>query len=347
MRTFVISACLALAAAVAHASVKFVSPLEGTQGLGPFAIEVATDATAVDRVEFRVDGVLVGVARTAPYRIAYDFGTNLTSRTVSARVFSNGYRTVEEAKVATAALTAGESITVDLVEVPLRVRSARIVKPEDLRVVENSVEQTVREVKPGRGPAHFAFVVDRSLSMGGGRLQSALAAVDEAMKLLRPDDTASLILFNHNVSKARPLTGRASDVDVVPSGGTSLRDALASIPAGKRTYTIVMTDGGDRNSVLTEEQALRRISGTKSMMTAIVLAQAGSFLQRATQNTGGSLIRTRDVKTAVRNAMLDINSRYTLVYQSHGTKKGWRSIAVTPRRSGIAIAASRKGYFAE
>ncbi len=345
VRKLLVAVFVVLGALSAEASVRFVAPLEGSQMVGPAAIEVTTDARAVDRVEFRVDGVLVGVARQAPFRIAHDFGTSLVSRTIEAKVFSNGYRTVEEAKIVTAALTAGDSITVDLVEVPLRIRSARMVTAADLRVRENAVDQTIREVKPGRGPAHFAFVVDRSLSMGGGRLDSALKAIDAARGLLRPDDTASLILFNHNVSKAEPLSSGTGGV--VPSGGTALRDALASISAVRRTYTIVITDGGDRNSVLTEEQALRRISGTKSMITAIVLGQPDSFLQRSTRNTGGTLVRTPDVKRAVREALLDINSRYTLVYQSHGTRNGWRTITVAPRRRDVVVLASRKGYFAE
>jgi hypothetical protein len=335
---------MALSAIAAEASVRFVSPVEGAQVIGLSAIEVTADATAVDRVEFRIDGVLVGVARKTPYRIAHDFGTSLASRTIAARVFSNGYRTVEEAQVHTSALTAGESITVDLVEVPMRVRSARSVTAQDLRVRENSVDQSVREIKAGRGPAHFAFVIDRSLSMGGGKLEAALAAVDDAMKLLRPGDTSSVILFNHMVSKPQP---RRSLGKIVPSGGTALRDALASIPAAQRTYAIVITDGGDRNSALTEEQALRKISGTKTMITAIVLGKTGSFLERATRNTGGSLVRTTNIRSAMRSTMLDINSRYTLVYQSHGTKNGWRTISVAPRRAGIEVLAARKGYFAE
>ncbi len=45
--------------------------------------------------------------------------------------------------------------------------------------------------------------------------------------------------------------------------------------------------------------------------------------------------------------ILDINSRYTVAYQSHGNPSGWRSIAVSPRGRGIEILNARKGYFAE
>jgi VWA domain-containing protein/Big-like domain-containing protein len=338
-----------LAAASAGASVTFVNPQPGGQAVGPQWIEVTTDAKNVDRVEFYVDRVLAGVARRAPYRIAHDFGTSPASREVTAKVFSNGYRNTESATISTAALTAGESINVDLVEVPLRIRSSRTIHPDDLRVRENDVDQTIRDIQPGRGPARFAFVVDRSLSMGGGKLDAALRAVDEGLKLLRPDDTASLILFNHNVGKARPIGRDTSATSkVVPSGGTSLRDAVASVPTSQRTYVIVITDGGDRNSELTDEEALRKISGTKSIVAAVVFGDAGRFLKRATSNTGGALVSatTKTASSQLREVIADLNSRYVLVYQSHGTRSGWRTISVTPKTRGIEIVASRKGYFA-
>lgn len=331
----------------------FVQPPPNAQVVGPSTIEVKTDASNVDRIEFTVDGVLAGVARRAPWRIAHDFGTSPAAHTIEAKLFANGYRDVETASMTTVALTAGESVVVDLVEVPLRVRSSRQVKAADLRIRENGVEQTIRDVKAQRGAAHFVFVVDRSLSMGDGKLTAALHAIDANLNLLRPDDTASIVLFNHNVMKGRTIA-RGEHVedlfgDVSPSGGTSLRDAVASIRSGDRTYAIVITDGGDRNSELTDEEALRRVSNTRTLVDAIILGDRSSFLDRAAKNTGGSVVRAsaRTINEALRDAIADINSRYLAVYQSHGTRRGWRTIDVSARSRGIAIVAARKGYFAE
>jgi hypothetical protein len=333
-----------LAASAAWGGVAFVSPLDGAQAIGPQAIEITTDAVSVDRVEFSVDGVLAGVARKPPFRIAYDFGTSLTARTITAKVWSNGFRTSESASVRTAALTANDTIDVDLVEVALRVRSSRTVKASDLKVRENGVAQTVRDVKPERPPAHFAFVVDRSLSMGGGKLDAALQAIRDVQKQLRPGDTSSLVLFNHHVAKPQAVASAAAPA---PSGGTSLRDALASVASKQRTYAVVITDGGDRNSVLSEEDALRKISGTKTIVHALVLGDShAKFLDRAAANTGGTVASAtkESVGKALQNVLADINSRYLLVYQSHGTKRGWRTIAISSR---YEIAGARKGYYAE
>jgi len=327
-------------------AVTFLSPQQGAQAVGVLPIEVTTTAANVDRVEFFIDGVLAGVARKPPFRIAHDFGTSLAGHEISATVFSNGYRTTETAKVLTAALAASETMNVDLVEVPMRVRSPRPLRAGDLGLRENAVEQTIRDVRADRGPARFVFVVDRSLSMGDGKLAGALRAIDSESKLLRADDRVDVVLFNHNVMKAQPL----SQVRYVePSGGTSLRDALVSIVSRERTYAIVITDGGDRNSVTSEEEALRKISGTKMVVDAIVLGGGNRFLEKAATNTGGvvAAASAATIGRELRRILLDINSRYTLVYQSHGNGSGWRSIAIVATKRGIEIVNARKGYFAE
>src|SRR5436309_789655 len=276
-----------LAVAARAANVTFVTPQAGAQAIGPMLIEVTTSAANVDRVEFSVDGALAGVARKPPYRIAHDFGTSLAAHSITAKVWSNGFRDSDEATITTAVLTAGETMNVDVVEVQMRVRSSQPLRANDLRVTENGIPQTIRELRADRGAARFVFIVDRSLSMGDGKLDAALRAIASESPLLRTDDRIELVLFNHNVTKARPL-GRGEQLPSVPnSGGTSLRDALASIVTRDRTYAIVITDGSDRNSMTSDTAALHAISNTKMIVDAIVLGDASNFLRDAARNTGG------------------------------------------------------------
>jgi hypothetical protein len=335
------------------AELTFVSPLDGMQVVGPAPLEVTTTMKNVDRVEFYVDGVLAGAARRAPYRVAHDFGTSLASHEISAKIFADGFHRTETARVVTAALTAGETFNIDYVELPLRIRAGHALRADELRVSEDGVTQTVRELRAERGPARFVFIIDRSLSMGDGRLDAALHAVDVESSLLRADDRAEVILFNHNVAARRSIARgeRLAKVfgNVTPSGGTSLRDALASAASRERTYAIVITDGGDRNSVATEEESLRRISGTKTVVSAIVLGRSGAFLDRAAKTTGGDVVTaSRDtLDAALRRLLMDINSRYTLAYQSSGHRDGWRKVSVAAAARGIEILNPRKEYFAQ
>lgn len=352
MRKAFLFAIFAVTVAARAATITFVSPLSGAQVIGPAALEITTDAPSVERVDFFVDGVLAGVARKAPYRITFDFGTSLAPRTITAKVWSPGFKSSETASVTTAALSASDTLNIDLVEVPLRARSSRPLRPADLRVRENGIEQSIRDIKVERPPAHFAFVVDRSLSMNGGKLQAALRAIETELRQLRAGDTASLVTFNHHVAKATPIAaGRPLSMnELVPSGGTSLRDALASVASTERTYAIVITDGGDRTSQLSDDAALRKISSTKTVVNAIVLGDSHTrFLDRAASNTGGTVVPATksSVTTALARLLTDINSRYLVIYQSKSTTPGWRSIDVEPRRTGVTIASARKGYYAE
>jgi Mg-chelatase subunit ChlD len=353
VKRLTLSLLVVLVAGTTTASVTFVAPLPGMQAIGAQPIEITTDLASVNRVEFFVDGVLAGVVRKAPWRIAHDFGNSLAGHDVAAKVFADGYRTTGAVTIRTAALTASDSYNVDMVEVPLQVRSSSTLQPGDLKVRENGINQTVREVNAQRSAAQFVFVIDRSLSMGDGKLDAALRAIDVERRLLRKDDRVSVILFNHNVARPREIEGLESVWQLfgktIPSGGTSLRDAVASLPRAARTYAIVMTDGGDRNSELSSEDALRRISGKRTVVDALVLGRSTEFLDRAAKNTGGEVVTTsRDsLGRDLHELILDINSRYTVVYQSQGTGAGWRAISVAPSRRGIEIRSARKGYFAE
>jgi Mg-chelatase subunit ChlD len=323
-------------------AITFLSPLAGSQAIGVQPIEVTTTVAAVDRVDFYVDDTLIGTARKPPYRILHDFGTALDAHKVTARVYSNQYRTTTSESVMTAAMSAGETLTIDFVEVPLRVKSSRKLRAEDLRIRENGKEQSIREVRADRGPARFVFVVDRSLSMSGGRLQAALKAIDAEKSQLRRDDRSELVVFNHIVTRDPKLP-------VTASGGTALRDAVSAVAGNDRTYVIVITDGGDRNSETTEAEALKKISRTRTVVDAIILGDRSPFLEKAAKNTGGTLAHATasTIQRELHKIFLDINSRYTAAYQSNVHTPGWRSIDVSSRRRDTAILNARKGYFSQ
>jgi hypothetical protein len=342
------------ASSLLRAEVHFLTPEAGAQVFGRMPLEVATATANVDRVEFYVDGTLAGVARVAPYRMMFDFGESPASHRVVARVFSDQYRREESAEVLTAALTASESLDVDLVEVPFRAvtRKPRLEK-SDISIRENGLTHEVREVLTTRGSTSFYFVIDRSLSMRKGKLTRALAAVDQALSRLRPADDASIILFNHRVESARTISRgevAARYRDVTPSGGTSMRDAVASIQPQRRSIAIVISDGADRNSSMTTAAALQKVAQSKLTVYSLLLGggSGADFLGAAADRTGGTAVSSSAERVAadLGRIMDDINSRYVAVYQSRGTTRGWREIQLIPR-SGIQIATSRRGYYAE
>lgn len=343
---------LLLVASASEAAVKFIVPTDGSQTFGRQLLEVTTDAPRIDRVEFYVDGALVAVAKTPPYRASYDFGDGSRARSVSAKVISASYSKSEVASVRTAGLTLQDQLTVDLVEVPLRLRSSRKPASRDLAIVENGAPQEVLELRNSRGPTSFVFVVDRSLSMDRGKLEATQRAIEGQVRKLRPGDRASVVFFNQRVARPESVS-RAADVarafsGVVPSGGTSLRDALLSLDPGQRTTAIVISDGADRNSEASEETTLRKVARQNLFVHSILLGSgsAASMLRELSSRTGGGFERAegKTLGEAMERIFAEINSRWVAVYQSTNHGAGWRSIKVTPRASGIVVITARKGY---
>jgi Mg-chelatase subunit ChlD len=352
MRRLLLAATLLFVAAglSAASEVSFVSPQEGSQLHGLVLLEVSTTLSAVERVEFRVDGILAGVARRAPFRAVHDFGDSGLARTITADVFTSGLTHAASGSIRTASFTAGEALRIDLVEVPLRISSRRKAVPADLRIVENGVEQKVRSLFEQRPPTHFLFLVDRSSSMEGEKLAAARAAVERALTHLRDGDTASVVFFNHTVSRPMPLAAGGRVDPPVASGGTSLRDALASVDPAQRTIVVAITDGADRNSLRSAGEVEMHVSHANVVTWGIAFERGDGavLLERLAKRSGGGFTRSDPARVAgaLDGWMREINSRHVAVYQSSAKSEGWRAIDVRSRSSAVKVTGQRKGYFA-
>jgi len=350
-RLVVISLVLVMFVGSVRAAVKIVVPPDGSQVLGKGFVEVDTDIPEIDRLEVYVDGLLAGVARRAPWRVPADFGDMVTSHRIEARVFSHRYSHQESSFVTTTGMSASQMVNVDLVEVPLKIRSARRVVARDLEIREDGTLQNILELKPTRSATHFTFVIDHSLSMAGGRLQAALAASRNALAELRPGDSAGIILFNHRVETVELFTRSWRAEETTPSGGTSLRDAVAAAAGAGRGIIIVVSDGDDRNSTLDEQRALRLVSKANVTLYALTLGRgAGSrFLENAASKSGGTCISSdrSSLSRDLNRLMNEINGSYVAEYQSSASERGWRNVVAIARGRGISILTSRKGYYSE
>lgn len=331
---------------------RFLSPLEGAQVIGPTRLEVATSLTDIDRVEFSVDRKLVGVVRQAPFAMVFDFGETLSSREVGAVVYYGGYRRHEQTSVKTALPSISERLTVDLVELSVRLQGRVESLPRDLILMENGRKQNILEVRSERPPTTFFFAIDRSLSMADGKLAAALQAVGSIRRRIRATDAAQVMLFNHRSQTPVSLTTASLKelAQVHPSGGTALRDALSSFHIPRRATLIVISDGDDRNSTTGPSEALRRIGRSDITVHSVLLGQgsANSFLREVTKNSGGLLLKAsaRSLSQELNRIFDEIDSRKTLIYQSTNLEAGWRPIEVASRKRGVHVHGARPGYYA-
>jgi Ca-activated chloride channel family protein len=114
-----------------------------------------------------------------------------------------------------------------------------------------------------RPPVDIAFVIDRSGSMSGGKLELAKAAVNLAVSRLGDDDRMAVVIFDDTIDTILPLMPATRQMqsiltarleNVRPGGSTNLSDgwltgcqhlATANPPApvGRMQRTILLTDG--------------------------------------------------------------------------------------------------------
>ncbi|MBN2281615.1 MAG: VWA domain-containing protein [Candidatus Marinimicrobia bacterium] len=109
---------------------------------------------------------------------------------------------------------------------------------------------------------HFILVVDKSGSMDGEPIQNIKSALYHFIDDMKPDDKASLILFDHRISVENVFTSdkaqlKGSVKDFDAGGGTAIYDALgkASILAhenGGQSIIVFFTDGYDNSSKLSD-----------------------------------------------------------------------------------------------
>jgi hypothetical protein len=164
-------------------------------------------------------------------------------------------------------------------------------------------------------------VVDRSPAWAR-ESASALRAIDEESKLLRPTIAREAVLFNHNDAArtvARDGRGRSGFRQHSASGGnTAARSA--------RSYrTIAPTRSGYRRRPNSDEQEdAPQKSRIEDDLDAIVPATQPPTVK----NTGGN-DRARSATTVQRELhrmILDINSRYTAHSESRKRAAGDRSV---------------------
>ena len=246
----------------------------------------------------------------------------------------------------------------------------------DFAVTDNGAAQTITVRALARQPIDVAIALDVSTSVRGERLARLRQAAGTLVGLLTPQDQATLVTFDHQVTLGpRDVVPHALDARlaaIVAGGRTALIDAVttALVWGGGRERPMLIlafSDGRDTASWTRADQALTLARSSDAVVDAVVTgellptsaARIGydgmlaaptpdeRFLADLAAQTGGR-VRNGEAGAglagAFREALEQFRGRYEISYTATSKEPGWHAIDVrVPGRRGASVHA-RRGY---
>jgi VWFA-related protein len=358
-------------------------PPEGEIVTGPTklkAFAASNTEAALVRVEFYVDGELVGSDQRPPYEWLVDFGPSTAAHQLMVKAIDARGR-AQHAYRRTRGLSLQLRQRVLLVELDLSVydrngRRLADLAPADLEVFEDGVRQAIDSFSLEPRPLRLALVLDSSASMRRKLWRAQQAAV-EFLQALAPDDQAAVIDFDDQVRVAAALgaapAGLVRGVRAARADGkTHLFDAFAAGvgllegEAESRSAVILLTDGRDEGSAETFSGVVERARRAAVACYAIGLRDSGADLSGAVEPvfipreeyllrwlveaTGGAAYfpdHVGQLEGIYDQILQELRAQYRLSYYSNDPRRDgrWRSVEIRPRNRGLLVR-SRPGYYA-
>jgi VWFA-related protein len=257
-----------------------------------------------------------------------------------------------------------ESVRVDVL-VTEGGRTVQGLGPADFEVRDEGVVQTVDLVSFQQLPIHVILALDLSYSVSGERLRDLRSASHALLDALGRDDRASLLTFNHAVSRRNMPTSDVGPLRTVldalepkgvdSPGGTALTDAAyAALVSGEmeggRSLALVFSDGVDTGSWLSSSRVLDVARRTGVVVYGVsVRGSGGSLLGDLTEATGGSAVEaesTRNLRAVFIRVLEEFRSRYLVSFSPKGVaQRGWHRLDVRIKGRRVNVKA-RPGYMA-
>ena len=246
---------------------------------------------------------------------------------------------------------------------------------EAFTVVENGVQQEIKQFKREDVPVSMGLIIDNSGSMRDKRAKVEAAAL-ALVKASNPEDEVFIVNFNDEAFLDNPhgkdFTSDVKEMEdaltrIDSRGGTAMRDAIRmSIDHVKekshkdKKVLVVVTDGNDNSSVVGLEDLVKAAQQSEVLIYSVGLLtdeerreakRAEKALEALAEATGGETFFPRDVSEVERIATQvahDIRNQYTIAYTplNQAMDGSFRQIKVTVKASGNPSVRARSGYYA-
>lgn len=240
----------------------------------------------------------------------------------------------------------------------------------DFEVFEDGVPQAVSQFTRERVPVSIVLLLDASDSMIGPRIADARAALARFLdELLKPEDEAALVAFNHHARVSaswtldrEPLRRQLEAIQ--PTGGTALYDAVvATLPLFRsrrhqRAAMLVVSDGADTASDASLTELRTSLTGSDVFIYAIgIQSKSGRrstevnpwALRDVTASGGGYaeiIASPAELGPATARIAEELNHQYMVGFTpERRTDSRYHTIRITVRGRDYRVR-SRRGYFA-
>ena len=288
-----ISALLLPSVALAEdVQVMIRSPSSDQAAVGTVELEAeAWPVEDVARVEFYIDGVLMGEVSSSPYRLTVDVGADSRAREVKAVAYGSGGSRAED-QLVTKEIKIDLELDLPLQQLYVTVTAADGEPPrlgrENFEVRDEGRTQEIVTFERGDVPLTSVLMVDSSLSMRGGRLEAALEGAKRFIEGMQSLDETKLMLFSDRLLHGTPFTRFSAILTaglgtVRAAGGTAVNDflylALKELEARQgRRVVIILSDGVDVQSSLAMEEVLWKVRHSQALIYWLRLHDEGKTL---------------------------------------------------------------------
>ena len=373
---------LSAPAAEPELNVLILQPPAGEPLFGELEFEVDIyPQEDVSRVEFYLDGELLGELTAPPFRLPLDVGQENRGHRFEVKAYS-GDRLAGEALMVSPSIQVDEVVEAELQQLYVTVTngSQRVLDLErdDFAIIDNGSQQETVTFARGDVRLTAALLIDSSASMRGDRLRYALRGAGAFIQGLKSTDQASLLLFSDRLLYSTPFSNELGTLTqgldrVRADGGTALNDhlyiALKRLESEQgRRVVIMLTDGIDSHSALRMSELgwLNRRSRTliywirtdprneaeKDRFSAWKDSDdyQSEYRKLATAviESGGRIVtldRIEDADAAFKEILDELREQYVLGYYPNNRRNdgSWHQVFVRLRMSDLRVRAQR-GY---
>lgn len=214
------------------------------------------------------------------------------------------------------------------------------IKPENLYLYENGIEQRIRNFSFDPSPSRIVLLVDNSQTVPADLEKLKKATMEFAYEIF-DGDQLFVIGYDEKAEIIQEWTDDATKIETSlatfrKKGNPYLFDALdASVdqvliplmPGTRKTAVVVIGDGLDRGSSTTFEKVLGKLQNQNITVYAVQMPdrtggayrrdqpKAGEVIKKLTEGTGGKVFQLDEAQTAAKSIADELRkNRYLLSY---------------------------------